>query len=74
MYTNPTGFSGVPPAGPAIPVADRPTSTSANRRAPSAIARAVPSLTAPYRSMVSSGTPRSSIFDPLLYVTRLRSK
>ena len=48
--TRPTGFSGVPPSGPAMPVMPTPTSTPATRRAPAAIAAAISSETAPCRS------------------------
>ena len=43
----PTGFSGVPPSGPAMPVTARPKSLPAARRIPVAMARAQAALTAP---------------------------
>ena len=52
--TVPTGFSGVPPDGPAIPVTEIERSTPSRTRVPSAIARATSSLTAPCRA-ISSG-------------------
>ena len=45
--TVPTGFSGVPPSGPATPVADTPQVEPLTLRAPSAISRAHWALTAP---------------------------
>ena len=45
--TRPTGFSAEPPSGPAIPVTLTATSAGEALSAPSAIARAVASLTAP---------------------------
>src|SRR5207237_1058672 len=56
-YTRPTGFSGVPPPGPATPVTDTATSTPRRERAPEAIAAAVSAETAPCRSSTSAGTP-----------------
>src|SRR2546425_3481861 len=47
MNTRPTGFSGVPPAGPAIPVTPSPTSAPALSRMPAAMASATSALTAP---------------------------
>src|SRR5262245_5734632 len=52
-----TGFSGVPPPGPEMPVVATPRSAPKRRRAPSAIARATGSDTAPCRSRSSRGTP-----------------
>ncbi|EHP39129.1 orotidine 5'-phosphate decarboxylase [Cupriavidus basilensis OR16] len=46
-HTMPTGFSGVPPVGPATPVIDSATWARLLSRAPSAMARATSSLTAP---------------------------
>ncbi|MEZ5420670.1 MAG: hypothetical protein R2708_25465 [Vicinamibacterales bacterium] len=46
-HTVPTGFSAVPPPGPATPVTATVTSTPARARRPSAIAAATASLTAP---------------------------
>ncbi len=45
--TMPTGFSGVPPVGPATPVIDSATWARLLSSAPSAIAWATSSLTAP---------------------------
>src|SRR5207253_228994 len=56
MATVPTGFSAVPPPGPAMPVTPTPTSTPARDRMPSAIACATNSLTAPCSAIFSAGT------------------
>ena len=53
--TSPTGFSAVPPPGPAIPVTETATSAPSRSRAPAAIAAAVSAETAPCRSSISSG-------------------
>ena len=53
--TSPTGFSAVPPPGPATPVIDSATSTASRERACSAMLRATSSLTAPYRSSSALG-------------------
>ena len=45
--TSPTGFSSVPPPGPATPVTDTATSAPSRSRAPRAIAAAVSAETAP---------------------------
>ena len=59
-HTVPTGFSAEPPPGPAIPVI--PTAVSAPKRAsaPSAIARATGSDTAPWSSISAASTPSSA--------------
>ena len=49
--TSPTGLSGVPPPGPAIPVTETAISARAFLSAPSAMARAQASLTAPCVAM-----------------------
>jgi len=69
MATVPTGFSGVPPPGPAMPVIATAVSTPVARNTPSSIARATGSLTAPYSSSIDCGTPRSRILTPLSYAT-----
>ncbi len=61
-HTVPTGFSGVPPPGPAIPLTATATSAPERSRAPSAIALTTGSLTAPQRFRTSSGTPSISVF------------
>ena len=66
IYIRPTGFSSVPPPGPAIPVTDTQMSLPETRAMPSAISLAVCSLTAPYFSRVSADTPSSSILALLL--------
>ena len=59
MCTKPTGFCSLPPPGPATPVMAKPQSAPVSRRAPSAIASATGSLTAPWVSSSASGTPRT---------------
>ena len=54
--TVPTGFDGVPPPGPAMPVIATATSASDAASAPRAIAQAVATLTAPNVSTTSSLT------------------
>jgi len=66
MATVPTGFSGLPPSGPAMPVTPTPTSTPARDRRPSAMASATGSLTAPCVAINSAGTPSSSVLASLL--------
>ncbi len=66
MHTVPTGFSAVPPPGPAIPVVATARSTPLASRRPDAIARATGSLTAPCASRSAGGTPSSSILAALL--------
>ncbi len=61
IHTVPTGLPGSAPPGPAMPVTDTATSASSSRRAPWAMARAVSALTAPCRSSVSRGTPRTLV-------------
>src|SRR3954447_6480522 len=65
--TVPTGFSGVPPPGPAIPVTPIPTSAPKRDRAPSASAAATCVLTAPYVASISDGTPTSASLAELAY-------
>jgi len=55
--TRPTGFPGVAPPGPAMPVMATARSTSAFSSAPIAIAVAVSRLTAPKVSSVETVTP-----------------
>ena len=54
--TIPTGFSGVPPPGPATPVMPTPTAAPKRAAAPSASAAATSGETAPWRSISSAGT------------------
>jgi len=63
----------MPPPGPATPVIASDTCARLLRRAPSAIARATCSLTAPCLSMRSAGTPIISVFAWFEYVTKPRS-
>ena len=60
--TVPTGFSAVPPSGPAIPVTDAARSAPNRASAPLAISREVSSDTAPNRPRVSGATPSNSCF------------
>jgi hypothetical protein len=55
-----TGFVGVAPPGPAMPVTETAKSTGARASAPRAIAAAVSALMAPCAAIVSGGTPSSS--------------
>jgi hypothetical protein len=59
--TVPTGFSGVPPEGPAMPVTLKAQALLLAVRAPSAMALAHASLTAPYCSINGAGTHNDSI-------------
>ncbi len=69
MYTSPTGFSAVPPPGPAMPVTETATSAPSRARAPAAIAAAVSAETAPCRRNRSAGTPSSRCFTSSEYAT-----
>src|SRR5262249_18550368 len=62
-HTIPTGFSGVPPAGPATPVTAIASCARLRFKAPEAISLAVCSLTAPWRDRVDPRTPSSSFFE-----------
>src|SRR6185312_2645384 len=66
MWTVPTGFSGVPPPGPATPVIPTPQSLPRWVRTPPAIARATGSETAPCSAIISAGTPTSFVLSSLL--------
>ena len=67
MKTRPTGLSGVPPSGPAMPVMATPMSVPAPRGArPRPWRRATSSETAPCGSITAGSTPSSSTFDRLL--------
>src|SRR5438093_1534558 len=68
-HTVPTGFSGVPPPGPAIPVTAMLASAEKSRWAPSAIARTVSSETAPWAWSVSSGTLSAAVLMTSAYAT-----
>ena len=59
--TVPTGFSGVPPSGPATPVIATAVSAPNRSTAPSAIASATSCDTAPCASMSAGSTPSRSI-------------
>ncbi len=58
----PTGLAGLPPVGPATPVTATVMLAAERASAPTAIARAVASLTAPWATSVASGTPSMSCF------------
>ena len=66
MQAVPTGFCGVPPPGPAMPVMATQTSAPVRSRTPSAIATATGSLTAPCASMSDAGTRPTFVFNSLL--------
>src|SRR3954452_14697770 len=68
-WTSPTGFSGVPPSGPATPVTATATSAPSRARAPAAIAAAVSADTAPNDASVASGTPSEAAFTSFAYAT-----
>ena len=65
----PTGFWAVPPSGPAIPVVERANVVPLRCSAPSAMARATSSLTAPATEISSAETPNVRVFASLEYVT-----
>ena len=62
INTVPTGFSRVPPVGPAMPVTARPISAAVLERMPAAIAFATAELTAPCRASRSESTPSNLFF------------
>ncbi len=62
IKTSPTGFSLVPPDGPAMPVVEIPISAPASRRTPCAICAAVCMDTAPYCESVFASTCKSCSF------------
>src|SRR6266851_4591042 len=72
--TRPTGFSALPPPGPAMPVTATATSTPSRSRAPDAIAAAVSAETAPCRSRTSRGTPSSRALTSSEYATTAPTK
>jgi SHS family lactate transporter-like MFS transporter len=69
--TVPTGLSSVPPPGPAIPVIAIAVSAAKRLNAPSAIASATGSDTAPFAAIRSGSTPSSSVFASFAYATTL---
>src|SRR6185503_2607573 len=71
--TVPTGFSGDPPSGPAMPVMATPQAVPPMRQAPRAMASATGALTAPCARMRSAGTPRRSVLASFEYTTTPRS-
>ena len=58
----PTGFSSVPPPGPAIPLTETARSVLNRRRAPRAISSTVSRLTAPREFRVSHETSNKATF------------
>ncbi len=66
--TVPTGLSGVPPSGPAIPLTAMATSAPDAPSAPRAISLTVRSLTAPKRASVRADTPSTRRFASFEYV------
>src|SRR5262245_57073974 len=73
MYTVPTGFAGVPPSGPAMPVTAIPHGEPDMRQMPAAIASATGALTAPCSRSIASGTPSSCCLASFEYTTTPRS-
>ena len=69
IQTKPTGLSGVPPPGPAIPVVEHETVLEHRDRTPAAIAKATGSLTAPCSNKTSCGTDNNSCLMVLEYAT-----
>ena len=65
----PTGFSGDPPPGPAMPVMPIPMSAENRAAAPEARAAATSGDTAPTRAMRSGSTPACSTFASFEYTT-----
>ena len=59
-HTRPTGFSAVPPSGPAIPVTATARSAPLSCRAPPAICSAVDALTAPWACSVRRARPATA--------------
>src|SRR5712692_474558 len=72
--TRPTGFSSLPPPGPAMPVTATATSAPSRSRAPAAIAAAVSAETAPWRSSTGGGTPSSRALTSSAYATTAPTK
>jgi hypothetical protein len=69
QHTVPTGFSSVPPSGPAIPVIATAASAPKRSIAPAAIASATAPETAPCSSISAGSTPRSCCFASFEYAT-----
>ena len=72
MATVPTGFCGVPPVGPAMPVMPTPIDEPVLARTPSASAAATGSLTAPCAAISSGGTPAEFDLQRVAVGTRRR--
>ena len=66
-FTKPTGFSLLPPVGPAIPLTEMAQLTLNFFLMPSAIALTTGSETAPWVLISSSGTPKILRLIKLLY-------
>lgn len=69
-HTVPTGFSGLPPVGPAIPVTERTKGAGVVADNPWTMAKAVWPETAPHWASVEAETPRNRCFASLEYVTK----
>src|SRR5574341_1746119 len=69
MYVSPTGFAGVPPPWPAIPVTASPSVLANFSRTPRAISHTVSSLTAPNVLRVSQDTPSAATLASYAYAT-----
>jgi len=72
MYTNPTGFVLLAPAGPAMPVMLKPNEVPAIARIFLLIAVAVSLDTAPLVVRVPEGTLKSDVLNLLLYAVMPR--
>ena len=72
MQTVPTGRSGVPPPGPAIPLIAIPRSALLYVKAPTTISPTTSSLTAPKDLSVALETPRILCFEMFEYVIKLQ--
>ena len=68
-HTRPTGFSSLPPPGPAIPVIPTPTSAPSATRAPEASASATSDETAPNDAISPGSTPAKATFAAFEYTT-----
>ena len=69
IHTVPTGFSTVPPPGPAIPDVATAQSAPVSTETPCTICITTCSLTAPYLSRVSLSTPSTFVLTSLWYAT-----
>jgi hypothetical protein len=65
IHTVPTGFSTLPPPGPAMPDTATAHCAPSARAAPRAMARTTGSLTAPWAASNASGTPSTPLLTAL---------